>query len=203
MDHSCSKSADSTFVKLKRFIGLITILVLAAFVSGCYSHTIAGAGDAKVVRHYVWLYIGYPGTKFYSMKFPSVNIANKGTTTFGVRNLPPYLAGKFSFDAVLLSHSLEQGPWNDARIAVVFKRLDGSLIARREIVIHAETEGFDSPTEGFRDPWSDTRQQLFSGIHESSFDILMTVEEPSKRKTDRIALEARASIIPEKRATQK
>lgn len=163
-------------------------------IAGCCSF-VAKSGDAKIFSCYQLIHSS--GSKYYRMKLPIVSIGEASTTVIHIRDMPPELEGQFRYHVSLLTHSMEMGRWNDTKISVVWKNLEGRELRREKLVLYAATEGF-SPN--FRDS---EKNWLLDFDHSlpvqgTSFDIFITVEVPSERKTDRIALSGFAITHPEK-----
>jgi hypothetical protein len=150
------------------------------------------------------------------MELPQVNIAQAGTHVLRVRELPTTLKGIFTYDLSIMV-PYEEGfydssmrarhekisdkivPWHDAKICIVFRKLDGTDVFNREFLLGTTPHGYSYGGEGWKVGWN-----LGGGRYQwdpvpvtnDSFDIVVTVERPSRRASDRISISAYASYPP-------
>ena len=179
--------------RILTFTGLLFVLNLAA--SGCCS-VVAKSGDAKILRC-PQIFIHERGTESFRLELPTVSLAQTGTHILRVRDMPPYLVGKFSFGLSMLvpygeGVLYQKNPvWGDARIAVVFRKLDGNETFRQSFVLGTSPHGFTQARDGWMVGWN-----LGAGPYSMDpvpmtnqpFDIVVDVEKPSRRLSDQISL---------------
>jgi hypothetical protein len=181
---------------MKRLLAFtISLLVLNFAVAGCCS-VIAKSGDAKILKC-PQIFIHDPGTELFLAELPTVSLAQTGIHIFRVRVMPAYLVGEFRFGLRMLvpygeDILYEKNPtWGDAKITVAFRKLDGSEIFRQSFVLGASPHGFSQAHDGWEVGWN-----LGAGpdnmdpvpVTDQSFDIVVDVEQPSRRPSDQIDL---------------
>jgi len=175
---------------LVRIAGSFLLLLTA---SGCCS-VVAKSGDAKILR--CPQLIHSPGTKYFRMELPTVSLAQAATNVMQVRDLPVYLVGLFRFDLSMpLKYeedaSEKDPPWRDARITIIFRRLDGAELCGQAFSLGVGAQRGDILGQH---RW-DLGWNLDTGClspPDRSYDIVVIVEQPSRRASDRIALRAHA-----------
>jgi hypothetical protein len=137
------------------------------------------------------------------MVLPAVSLAQDGTQVIQVRDLPAYLKGLFTYDLSLdvpakETYPNETAPWNDAKISIAFRKLDGTEVFKQSLHLGQASHGFEQGRNGWKAGWN-----LGAGsynmdpvpVNDESFDIVVTVEQPSRRPTDKIALTAFAVYV--------
>lgn len=186
-------------MKWPYFVGYCSLFFLA-LIPGCCV-VVAKSGDAKILR--CPQLIHEQGTKYYQMELPKVSIARDGTRVLQVRHLPTYLKGLFKYDLSMIVPT-EDGegtntPWNGARISIAFQKLDGTEVFKRAFLLGTTPHGFGPHRSDSQVDWN-----LGAGPHgwdpvpvtDDSFDIVVTVEQPSRRVSDQICISAFAIFPP-------
>jgi hypothetical protein len=174
-------TTDLIVNRLFRFSGLF--LLILAF-TGCCS-VVTKSGDAEILRCPQFMH--EHGFESYRMVLPSISLAQTNTSTLHIRDLPTYLNGRINYCLFIPydGNSAKDFPWRDGIITVVFQNLNHTESYRRTMAIRPEP--FDEPDTSnrwrvgwiFREDYSETN---------SSYDIVITVEQPSRRSADRITL---------------
>jgi hypothetical protein len=175
------------------FCSLLLLLVLTA--TGCCS-VVAKSGDAKILR--CPQFIQERGIESYRMMLPAVSLAQRGTNILCVRDLPSCLVGRFDYDLFV---PCEKGDskgslqWSDAKITIVFRGLDGTVLRKwtpsLSAAAHAYTYEHVAGTEGGWDVdwlWLSSNANHSNSLLGRSYDMVVTVEQPSRRSSDRIRL---------------
>ena len=183
-------------MRLLRFSSLLLLVLIA---TGCCS-VVAKSGDAKILRCPQLIHTR--GTKMFRLVLPTVSLAQSGTHVIQVRGLPAYLKGLFIYSLSMEVppeevYPYNDKPWNDARISVVFRKLDGTEVFKKSLFLGTTSHGFSQSHNGWEVGWN-----LGAGaysldpvpVQDESFDIVVTVEQPSRRSTDKIAITAWAVI---------
>jgi len=178
-----------------RFLRLSSLLLLVLTAAGCCS-IVAKSGDAKILSCPQLIHTR--GSKFFRMELPTVSIAQVGTHILHVRDLPAYLKDLFRYDlsmAVTYGEVLsgENAPWRNAKISIAFQKLDGAEVFKQSLLLGATSHGFSQSHDGWEAGWN-----LGAGpynmdpiqVAEGSFDIVVTVEQPSRRPSDQISISA-------------
>jgi hypothetical protein len=179
-------------MRLISYCGLILLFLIA---TGCCS-LVSKSGDAKVYR--CPQLIHERGTKFYKMELPDISLAQNGTQVLKIRNLPPYLSGLFNYDMSMVwdeqgkdpsSYSERTEPWFNAKISIAFRDLDGANIFKQEYSLGTSAHGFTQSHDGWLVDWNLDHLDPVP-IKDDSFDIVVVVEEPSKKASDKINISA-------------
>ncbi len=177
------------------FLRFTTLLFLALIGTGCCS-VVAHSGDAEILRCPQLIYSR--DSKLFRMVLPKISLAQNGTHVIQVRNLPAYLKGLFIYDVsmevpVEEIYPNEIAPWNDAKISIGFRKPDGTELFEQSLHLGQISHGSEQGPNGWNASWN-----LGAGsyntdpipVNDESFDIIVTVEQPSRRPTDKIALNA-------------
>jgi hypothetical protein len=186
-----------------QFIRLSIILLLILTAGGC-CWVVARSGDAKIIRCRELIH--QRGSKSYRMELPKVSIAQAGTNILEVRDLPPYLTGLFNYDLSMIvpddeealmsapcSKTHKNPPWQDVKISIAFRKLDGVEVFKKTLILGTTSHSAEGVPAGWRVGWN-----LGAGsydldpvpIEDDSFDIVVVVEQPSKRASDKINISA-------------
>jgi hypothetical protein len=183
-----------------RIYGLFALLMLVLASAGC-STVVAKSGDAKVVKCPQLIHTR--GSKMFRMELPTVSVAQSGTHALRVRDLPEYLKGLFKYELSLPVPYEEafpgkDSPWRDAKVSVAFRRLDGTEIFKRTLLLGTTIHGFSQGHDGWEVGWNlgaDPDHMDHVPILEGSFDIVLDVEQPSRRASDMMSVRAYAVYI--------
>lgn len=181
-------------MRLLRFSSLLLLVLMA---TGCCS-VVAKSGDAKILRCPQLIHTR--GTKMFRMVLPTVSLAQGGTHVLQVRGLPAYLKGLFTY-SLSMEVPQEEGyphkdkPWNDAKISVAFRRLDGTEAFKEPFILGTSAHGFSQSHDGWEVGWNLGAGFAKSPLSDESFDIVVKVEQPSRRSTDKIAITAYAVYL--------
>ncbi|HEY4416841.1 MAG TPA: hypothetical protein VGO57_14210 [Verrucomicrobiae bacterium] len=178
------------------------LLLLNLITTGC-SSVVAEPGDVKILRC-PQLISSHDG-KMFRMILPTTSLGRADTNVIAVRNLPGYLKGQFhyslamsgSYEGSTAGQSGQHTQWQNINITVAFRKLDGTEIFSQEFASSPPPQNFGSPREGWETDWvlgpdSDTAGPL--PVNEDSFDIVVTVEQPSRTATDKAILTAVAYV---------
>jgi hypothetical protein len=128
------------------------------------------------------------------MVLPSVSLAEASTNVLRVRDVPPYLTGLFRFDLSMPVPYDEAFPritlpWQDASIVVIFRGLDGAELSQYPLALGTASHGFSQSRDGWDVGWNLAGGTDWpSSPPEQSYDIVVIVERPSHRSSDRITL---------------
>lgn len=180
------------------FVRLGVLLFLMLIASGC-CYVVARPGDAEIIRCHQLIH--ERGTKFFRMELPEVSLAQQGTHVLKIRDMPPYLKGLFRYDISMVVLEQEGPPasseksalWYDAKISVAFRKLDGTEVFKQVYSLGTSDHGFSQSHSGWQVGWN-----LGAGpdhwepvpIKDDSFDIVVVVEQPSRRASDKINISA-------------
>jgi hypothetical protein len=167
--------------RLFRFSGLFW---LALIVAGCCS-VVTKSGDARILK--CPQFIHSPGIESYRMVLPSISLAQPGTNILHIRDLPTYLVGRYSYDLFIPydGNSAKNVPWKNARITIAFQKLNHAEFYKKTLILHTDPPG--APDTSNR--WS--VGSIYSedcSTSDSSYDIVVTIEQPSQKSSDRISL---------------
>jgi hypothetical protein len=185
-----------------RFLKSSTLLLLVLTATGCCS-IVAKSGDVKILRCRELMHTR--GSKFFRMELPAVSLGQVGTQVIHVRDLPPFLKGLFHYDLSLPlpdgegTESERTAPWLNVKMYIAFRRLDGTEIFRKPFILGMTPHGFTEGHYGWWVGWT-----LGSGLYDmdpvpvmdESFDIVVSVEQPSEKKSDKIYISAWATYLP-------
>jgi hypothetical protein len=173
---------------------LSTACLLAAITSGC-SSVVARSGDATIKK---WSQFPYhvAGREYFRLVLPAVSLAHAGTNVLRVRNLPPHLSGLFEYDICMPVKYQEDAsendpPWKDARITISFRSLDGVEVCKMPLSLGTNRHRPERGWDGWCVEWAVQPNSLAPPL-DLSYDIVVTVEQPSRRSSDRILLGAYA-----------
>jgi hypothetical protein len=169
-------------MRLLRFSGLFLLALTAA---GCCS-VVSKSGDAKILR--CPQFIHERGFESYRMELPSVSLAQTGTHILHIRDLPTYLTGRFNYYGLFIPYdgnSAENVPWKDARITIVFQKLDHTEFYKETLTLHVDPLGEPDTSNRWCVDWIDSKDWSTS---DSSYDIVVTIDRPSQKSSDRISL---------------
>jgi hypothetical protein len=139
------------------------------------------------------------------MELPTVSLGQAGTHVLQVRDLPPSLKGLFKYNLTMTMPYGEGvdadiiAPWHDAKISIAFRKLDGTEFFKQVFLLGRTSHGFSQGHDGWEVDWN-----LGAGpdnvdpvpTTDESFDIVMTVEQPSNRASDKICISAWAIYLP-------
>jgi len=177
-----------------RFVRISTLTLLVLTVTGCCS-VVSKSGDAKILR--CPQFIHTRGSKLFRMALPKVSIGQAGTNVLHVRNLPPYLKGLFRYDFELIMpyggpDADEAAPWYDAKISIAFRKLDGTEVFAQSFHLGTAPHGSSQAHDGWVVGWNLGEVP----VQDESFDIIVTIEQPSRRALDHIWMRAYAIYLP-------
>jgi hypothetical protein len=186
-----------------RFLRFSSLLLLGLTATGCCS-VVAKSGDDKILRCPQLIHTR--GSKMFRMELPAVSLGQAGTNVIRVRNLPVYLKGLFIYSLSMSGPyegpaphlSDKNAPWHDAEISVAFRTLDGNEVFKQPFLLGTTAHSFGPGRDGWEAGWN-----LGPGppsidpvpVKDESFDIVLTVEQPSRRPSDRISISAYARYI--------
>ena len=195
--------ADLIGKRIQAGIGVLrfsTLLLLWLIATGCCA-VVALSGDAKILKCHQLIHSR--DSKLFRMVLPTVSLAHNGANVIKVRNLPAYLKGSFKYDLSMDVATEEiypnaNAPWHDAKISISFRKLDGTEMFKQSLLLGQSSHGFEQGHNGWKAGWN-----LGAGsysmdpvpVNDDSFDIIVTVEQPSLRPTDKIALAAFAIYV--------
>jgi hypothetical protein len=167
--------------RLFRFSGLILFVLTFA---GCCS-VVTNSEDAKILR--CPQLIHSRGIESYRMLLPSISLAQTGTNTLRIRDLPTYLAGQFNYALFIPydGNSAKDVPWGVVKITIVFQNLDHTEFYRRTLALRVDPLGEPDDSNRWNVGWINKEDCPETN---TSFDIVVTVEQPSRKLTDRITL---------------
>lgn len=182
-----------------RNYGLFALSLLLLASAGCCS-VVARSGDAKIVKCPQLIHTR--GSKMFRMELPTVNLAHTGTHVLQVRDLPPYLDGLFTYSLSMSGPYEGPGPhlddknasWHDAKISVAFRRLDGTVVFEQPFLLGTITHSFGPGRDGWEAGWSLGGLDPVP-VKDGSYDIVVTVEQPSRRASDQISISAYAVYL--------
>jgi hypothetical protein len=172
---------------MKQFATSCILLLLLLTTGGCCS-VVAKSGDARVVK--CWQLIHSQGHEMHLVRLPPISLARAGTNILHVVDLPPELAGLYTYYLTMPCKYEEDAsekdpPWKNSRITLMFRRLNGVELCRQQLMLG------DHPQKayGFGEHKWDLGWKLeCSKPLDRSFDIVMIVEQPSPRSSDRLLL---------------
>jgi hypothetical protein len=173
-----------------RFLILSIVCLLGVISSGCRS-VVARSGDATIKK---WPQFPFHvvGREHFRLVLPAVSLAGTGTNVLHVRNLPAHLGGLFKYDICMPVKYQEDAsekdpPWNDARIIISFRKLDGVEVSH--LLFHLGTSRHEPGRgwDGWCVQWPEDR---LTPPLDLSYDIVVIVEQPSRRPSDRLLLGA-------------
>src|ERR1051325_3255233 len=173
--------------------GYCLLILVALIGNGCCS-VVARSGDAKILT--CWPSMPPRGHTTYRMVLPAVSLAQVDSHVIKVRDLPAHFVGLFSYSlSIPLTHedvsSKTDVPWKAAKITVILRRLDGSEAYKETILLG--TARFLGMRAGEVVTWT-----LAGGrrvpIPDRSYDIIVVIEQPSRRQTDKISLQGRTYL---------
>jgi hypothetical protein len=185
-----------------RFLRFSSLFLLVLTATGCCS-VVAKSGDAKILRCPQLIHTR--GSKMFRMELPEVSLAQAGIHILQVRDLPAYLKGLFKYN---LSMTMPYGagvdadktaPWHDAKISIAFRKLDGTEVFKQAFLLGTTSHGFSQGHDSWVVGWN-----LGAGpynmdpvpVADESFDIVVDVEQPSRRASDQILISAYAVYLP-------
>ncbi|MCX6929262.1 MAG: hypothetical protein NT154_39490 [Verrucomicrobia bacterium] len=185
-----------------RICGLFALLLLVLASAGCCT-VVAKSGDAKIVK--CPQIIHSRGRKMVRMELPPVSLAQVGTHVLQVRDLPPYLNGLFTYSLSMSGPyegpgphlSDKNAPWHDAKISVAFRKLDRSVVFEQPFLLGTTTHGFGPGRDGWEAGWTIGGLDQVP-VKDGSFDIVVTIEQPSRRVSDQISISAYAVYYTQK-----
>jgi hypothetical protein len=130
------------------------------------------------------------------MVLPTVSLAHEGIIVLKVKNVPGYLMGLFKYSLSIDVPTSEtypnaNAPWHDAKISISFRKLDGTEMFKQSV-------RFELGPSGWRTGWNIGAGSYGMDtvpVYDDSFDVIVTVEQPSRRPTDKIALEGFAIYV--------
>ena len=178
-------------------------LLAGVLTTGCRA-LVAKSGEAKIYT--CWELMREGGRALYYIKLPPIGLSQKGTHTLRVRNLPAYLAGQFTYSLSIQAPSVDLVseptwgyatsetwvPWKDAVITLTFRKMDGSDAYRQTVPLGTSPHGL--PTRESRHiEWTLVDGNPAS-VPDTSYDIVIVVERPSLRQSDRLSLQSYAHL---------
>jgi hypothetical protein len=184
-----------------RLMSHICLFLLFLIAAGCCS-LVSKSGDAKVFK--CPQLIHERGTQLYQMELPAISLSQTGTHVLRVRNLPPYLKGLFKYDVSMIVPEREGGlppssersvVWYDAKISITYRKLDGTEIFEQAYSLGTSDHGFSQSHYGWQVGWNIGAGPYHLDpvpVKDDSFDIIVVVEQPSKRASDKINISAYA-----------
>ncbi len=179
-----------------RTYGLFALLVLVLASGGCCTF-VSRSGDAKIMKCHQLIHTR--GREMFRMDLPKVSLAQTGAQVLQVRDLPPYLSGLFRY-SLSMSGPYEgpgphlgdkNAPWHDAKISVAFRKLDRTVVFEQPFLLGTTTHSFGPGRDGWEAGWNLGGLDPVP-VKDGSFDIVVTVEQPSRRASDRISISAYA-----------
>jgi len=184
----------------------LCILFLLMLTAGGCCWVVARSGDAKIVRCHQLIH--ERNTKFFRMELPEVSIAQVGTNILQVRNLPPYLTGLFNYNLFMIvpdeeealmpalcSKTHKEPPWQDAKISITFQKLDGVEVFKESLTLGTTSHSAEGAPGGWKIGWNLGPGSYSSNpipIKDDSFNIVVMVERPSRRVSDKLSISAYA-----------
>jgi hypothetical protein len=184
--------------KLRAFHA-VPLAMCALLASGC-AYSVGQYGDAQVSSSWPQFF-NDSHTQTYSLSFPDVDISHTGTHVFEVRNLPSDLRGKFKYDFGMdvteedITNNDKPPPWRDAKITIVFRRLNGIVAYKRTWLLGDHPLLVDA-ARAKTASWLVVDDEGYnSPVTDDSFDIEFHVEQPSGRATDRIHFWAWCEVV--------
>jgi hypothetical protein len=175
-----------------RVFTLVAICLLALIASGCRT-VVARSGDATIKK---WPQFPYhvAGSECVRLVLPAVSLAHPGTNVLRVRDLPSRFVGVFKYDLCLpvkYEEDAAEGsaPWKDSQITIAFRRLDGVEVCKQSLNLGAARHEPGRGWDGYCVEWVLPPNSL-APPPDTSYDIVVVVERPSRRSSDRILLGA-------------
>lgn len=165
---------------------------LAAATSGCRA-VLAKSGDATIRK---WPQFPYHvvGTEHVRLVLPAVSLAHPGTNVIHVRDIPSRFVGVFKYGVCLPVKYEEDAsekfpPWGPSQITISFRSADGVEVSKQSLNLgtakHEPGRGWDGwcvewilPPDSLKPP------------RDTSYDVVVVVERPSSRPSDRFLLGA-------------
>ncbi len=134
----------------------------------------------------------------YFMVLPAINLSVPGTIILRVRNLPTYLEGQFLYSLDMKVPDAEtfpsaKPPWMDAKVTLALKKLDGTEPFTQTLLFGSITNRYGARTTGWIVDWGLDWNHP-AQMEDTSFDIVVVVEESSHRQTDQLLLHGWAYI---------